>query len=206
MQEPTHVENPDSIGAFPTRIPQETTSRVSGLPSERGGLAQKATNILALFARGREIGFVWIDNGELLRYGVKTIKGKRRGPAFYKQIGKSLKGLLEKLGPDGLVVIERVDDGGRKGGLAKALPRIVEEFVDKVYPLMSLSLAEVKQSLCGCSKATHLALMETIAQREQIFLSLLKDGKAQRRNYWKKVLMAMGLGVAAGRGVVKKRG
>ena len=209
MQKATHVENPDSIGAFPTKNPPLGNPVCGGGRdrSERGGLAQKPTNILALFARGREIGFVWLEGGSLYRYGVKTIKGKRRGPAFYKQIGKSLKGLLEKLGPDGMVVIERVNDGGRQGGLAKALPRIVEQFVDNVYPLMSLSLSEVKQSLCGSPEATHIKLMETIAQREQIFLSLLKDGKAQKRNYWKKVLMAMALGeVGGGEGDKDSRG
>jgi hypothetical protein len=75
------------------------------------GLAPKPTNILALFARGREIGFVWLENGLLYRYGVKTIKGKRSGSAFYKRIGKALKRLLENLRPDGIVVIERLDDG-----------------------------------------------------------------------------------------------
>ena len=161
------------------------------------------TGILALFARDREIGFVWLENGSLYRYGVKTIKGKRRGPGFYGRIGKAVKGLLEDLGPDGVVVVERVDGGGggggKQGGLARALPRVVKQFVEDVYPLMSVSLAEVKQSLCGSAKATHLELMEAVAQREQVFLSLL-DGKAQRRNYWKKVLMAWGLGVVGGRG------
>ena len=152
---------------------------------------QKPTNILALFARDREIGFVWLENGSLYRYGVKTIKGKRRGPGFYGRIGKVVKGLLEGLGPDGLVVIERFDGKGKQGGLAKALPRIVKQFVEDVYPLMSVSLSEVKQSLCGSSGATHLELMEAVAQQEQVFLSLL-GGKAQRRNYWKKVLMAWG--------------
>jgi len=158
----------------------------------------KPTNTLALFARGREIGFVFIDNGELLRYGVKTIKGKRRGPGFYERIGKAIEGLLENLQANGMVVIERVDSGGKQGGLAKILPHIVEQFVDKVYPLMSLSLAEVKQRLCGSTKATNRALMETIAQREQIFLPLL-DGKAQKRNYWKKVIMAMAMAEGTGR-------
>ena len=158
---------------------------------------QKPTNILSLFARDREIGFVWLENGSLYRYGVKTIKGKRRGPGFYESIGKAVKGLLEGLGPDGLVVIERVDDGRKQGGLTQALPRIVEQFVEDVYPLMSVSLSEVKQSLCGSAKATHLELMEAVAQQEQVFLSLL-GGKAQRRNYWKKVLMAWGLGVVGG--------
>ena len=160
---------------------------------------QKTTNILALFARDREIGFVWLENGSLYRYGVKTIKGKRRGPGFYGRIGKVVKGLLEEMGSDGLVVIERIEDGRKHGGLAKALPRIVEQFVEDVYPLMSVSLAEVKQSLCGSANATNLALMEAVAQQEQVFLSLL-GGKAQKRNYWKKVLMAWGLGVVGGRG------
>jgi hypothetical protein len=157
---------------------------------------QKATNTLALFARGREIGFVWLENGLLYRYGVKTIKGKRYGRAFYKRIGKSLKRLLENLCPDGMVVIERVDNQCKLGELAKALPGIVEQFVGDVYPLISLSLVEVKLRLCGSAKATHLDLIEIIAQREPIFLSLIKDGKAQQRNYWKKMLIAMALAEA----------
>ncbi len=46
--------------------------------------------VLSFFARGKEIGFAIIADGELIRYGVKTVSGRRCGATFKRKVEKSL--------------------------------------------------------------------------------------------------------------------
>jgi len=159
---------------------------------------QRPIDILALFARGREIGFVLINNGTVYRYGVKTTKGnKKRGQVFVKCVEKALFPLLETLGDEGVIVIERRERLGR-GGVAKTtIPHILKRFVKDVYPLQEISLSEVKQSICNYKKATHQELIETIVRRYPTFLSKIKGVAHEKARYWEKVLMALALAEVA---------
>jgi len=149
--------------------------------------------ILAFFARGREIGYVLMVNSEIYRYGVKTIKGKRSGTAFVERVAKSLLPLLETIGPAGVVVIERRHTLKGHGALKETVSRIVPRFAQNIYPLLEISLSEAKRSLCGLPKATHLELIETISRRYPLFLPQIRDVKVHQAKYWGKVLMALAM-------------
>jgi len=159
---------------------------------------QRPIDILALFARGREIGFVLINNGTVYRYGVKTIKGnKKRGQVFVKCVEKALFPLLENLETDGAVVIEQRERLGRKNASKTTILHILKRFVEDVYPLQEISLSEVKQSICAYKKATHQELIETIVRRYPTFLSKIKGVAREKARYWEKVLMALALAEVA---------
>jgi len=152
---------------------------------------QRPIDMLALFARKREIGFVLFLNGVMYRYGVKTIRGKR-GQVFAKCVEKALFPLLETLG-DGVIVIERRERIGKGSSYKPTIPNILKRFVKDVYPLREISLSEVKQSICDYKKATHQELIETIVQRYPTFLSKIKGVTPEKAKYWEKVLMALAL-------------
>lgn len=161
--------------------------------SHTEAMRNNPTAILALFARGREIGFVIIENGELWRYGVKTIKGKRRGVAFAKRVESAISPLMEAIGPHGVIVIERTESLKREGALCHILPQLLKGLTNRGYSLHSISLAEVKQRLCDTRKATHRELIEAIAERYPVLRSVMIDAKAQKVKYWEKVFIAMAL-------------
>ena len=159
---------------------------------------QTQKTIIALFARSRDIGFVILLHGKLFRYGVRTIRDKRQGPAFFQQVGKSMLWFLEMISPPGVVVIERVEARQHQHGkLTQAIPHVVEQFVEDVYPLKTLSLAEVKQRLCADKNATHDSLIETVTRRYPHFVPYVKGVTRYKAKYWEKVLIALALALVA---------
>jgi hypothetical protein len=55
----------------------------------------KLTTLISFYARGREIGYVVMDAGQIVRYGIKTIKGQRRGPDFVRRVKDALASILD---------------------------------------------------------------------------------------------------------------
>ena len=56
-----------------------------------------ANRIVALYCRGREIGFLIFYRADMTRYGGKTIPGQRRGRGFENRIENSIEKPIEKL-------------------------------------------------------------------------------------------------------------
>lgn len=155
-------------------------------------MKENPSSLVAFFARGREIGFVVMDNGQLFRYGVKTIKGKRRGVVFTKRIENALSPLLKIVRPHTTIVIEKTENLKRPGALCRTLSQIVKQW-EKEKQVYGLSLEEVKLRLCDTRKATHRELMEEVVERHALFKGLMFNGKAGQRRYWEKVILAMAL-------------
>ena len=158
-------------------------------------IKQGPTTIVSLFVRGREIGFAVIESGALVRYGIKTIKGRRRGPAFAGRVEKALSPVLDA--PNSRIVIERNSDASQQGALVKALPQIVKRLSKKGYALYSLPLREVKKRLCDTPKATHGQLSEVIAAQYPILWPLITGAEIRGAKYWEKVFIAVALAEVA---------
>lgn len=159
-------------------------------------MKENPSSLVAFFARGREIGFVIMENRELLRYGVKTIKGKRQGAAFAKRVESALSPLLKIVGPHATIVIEKTENLKRPGALCQTLSQIANRW-EKEKQVYRLSLEEVKQHFCGSRKATNQELVQAIAERHPTLMPLITGAKAQKVNYWKKVFMVMALAEVA---------
>lgn len=158
------------------------------------------TNLLALFARRKELGFALMDNGEIYRYGVKRIRAKGSGHVFVEAVVKSFSPLLELMGTEGVVVIEAVS-ASRKPPKPKAdIPHLVKRFVEGIYPVMEIPLSDVKRFWCGEPNITHRALALAIVQRYPVLESVISGAKAYKARYWEKAVIAVGLAeVAKGR-------
>ena len=131
--------------------------------------------IIALFARGREIGYAVLEGGELTRYGVKTIRGRRKGAAFQRTVEATASSLLADASKDAVNVFEKHDARTRLGGLAQALSRYAERWEGRT---LLLSTAQAKAALCGTRKATHAALASATAERYPI----IEMGKPPQRH------------------------
>lgn len=149
-------------------------------------MKEPSKTIVALFARGREIGFAVLERGELVRYGVKSVKGTRHGSAFNERVKDTLSPLLAPA--EALIVTERIPATAKPGALCAAVSRQLERRSN----IRVLSVAEAKKRLCGNGKATHCDLAEAVAERYPI-LRPHRMGNVQRVKYWERVFLAVAL-------------
>ena len=147
---------------------------------------QTAKNIIAIFARGREIGFVVIRGRKLRRWGVKTIRGERRGPAFAKSVEKALSSVLEQVGQTSVVVTER--QASPRGALGRVIPEVLRRWKKQEIQPRYISLSEVKRTLCANEKATHQELVEAVGEKYPILLA-----DQPQADYWQKVFIAVAM-------------
>ena len=97
-------------------------------------------SIIAFFSRNGEIGYVIIREGELRRWGVKTIKGKRSGDAFVRKVEKALSAVIS-LAEQGVIVTERIRGTPHQGALSRVMPKVLKPWRKSGYLLYRLSLS-----------------------------------------------------------------
>ena len=157
----------------------------------------RPTSTVALFARGREIGFVILDGRTITRYGVKTIKGKKQGSDLTRRVERVLAPVLAMAGSHGLIVVERDVNLSRKGMLCKAVHRLSEQWRRRGYWVASVSWKEVRERLCECREVTQYQVsFAVVYQRHPLLWPLVKRSTVQQTKYWKKVLLAAALAEA----------
>jgi len=153
----------------------------------------RPTSIIALFARGREIGFVILENGKIVRYGVKTIKGKKQGSDLTRRVERILAPVLAMAGLHSVIVIERDAELSRKGALCKAIHHLAGQWRRQNYRVRPVSWAEVVRTLCEGRRATQREVAQAILEQHPLLWQLVRQSTAYRAKYWKKVLLAAAL-------------
>ena len=156
----------------------------------------KKTNIpiAALCARGREIGYVLMVDGRIIRYGVKTIKGKRRGVVFLRQVARILMGVLDRLTPQYMVVVEDVSHRTKPGAVNQEIAKLKKEWMDTgSCQVRTISLKDVKYRLCDDHSVSHRALVEMVLARYPLVACLRVDFAIYRPLYWELVCLAIGM-------------
>lgn len=162
---------------------------------------QIPTSIIVFFARGREIGFVLLDSGQILRYGVKTIKGKKRAPDLIQRVEDILAPALAAIGTHGVIVVERLNNHSPKGALCQVLHGLSKRWREQGYQVFPVSWKEVQQKLCEGEKGTRREIIQAMVERQPLLWSLFSRSTGQRAIYWKKVLLAAALAEAAKQGL-----
>jgi len=150
------------------------------------------TSLIALYTRGREIGFVILENGKIVRYGVKTIKGKKQRPDLTERIDHILTPVLAIAGPS-VIVIERDATLSRKGALCKAIHHLAGQWRRRGYQIRPVSWEEVVRTLCEGRRATQREVAQAILEQHPLLWPLVRQSTAYRAKYWKKVLLAAAL-------------
>ncbi len=152
------------------------------------------TTLIAFLARGREIGFVVLNNGTVVRYGVKTIKGRKRaGPGFTRRVEQTLTPVLAMAGPGAVIVIEQDATPSQKGALCQALNSLWPRWKEQGYRAYALPWEGIRWALGGSRRMTQDDIVQVVVKRQPLLWPLVTPLKAQRMKYWKKVLLAAAL-------------
>ena len=151
--------------------------------------------IVAFCARGREIGYVLMQDGRIIHYGVKTVKGKRSGREFLRRVTQALLSVLEILTPRCLVVVEDMPHRTKSGAVNKAIQQIVSDWRrnNRRYRMMNLPLRDVKRQVCEDPCVTHRVLADAMVTRYPILMGLRRDFAIYRPLYWELVCLAVAL-------------
>lgn len=153
--------------------------------------------LLALLARGREIGFAIFDGRELLRFGVRSVRGSRRGARFVKRVAAVLDGLSRLVGSDVCLVAEtNLPASAEKGGLNRALREVIGNRKEN-HAVRHVSLPEAKRFLCGSPSATQGDLIAVVAERHPICRLPETPKRVGVKPYGVVGVLAAGLGCAA---------
>ena len=122
--------------------------------------------IVALFARGRDLSYAVFHEGELVRFGMKSIRGKRRGARFRRAVTDAVAPLLE-IASSPVIVIEPVDDTSRLGALPRTLACLPNHGPRK-RGVRFVSLRDAKARWCGNPRATHRELRDAMFSRHAV--------------------------------------
>lgn len=162
---------------------------------------QISTSIIAFFARGREIGFVVMDSGQIVRYGVKTIKGSKQGSDLVQRVELTLAPVLASTGLHSVIVVEG-NAARLKGALCQAVISLSKQWARQGYEVRYVSWRLLKARFCGNCEATYGAVIQAVTAWHPLLWPLVHQATAPQIAYWKKVLLAAALAEV---GMVKER-
>ena len=157
-------------------------------------MRKQSISIAAFCARGREIGCVLIQEGRIVWYGVKTIKGKRNGAEFTRHVARVLLSLFERLTPRYLVVVEDVSHRTTPGAVNQEIQKLGKKWTRTgSYHVKTVSLQDVKHRICNDHTVSHRVLIEAVVTRYPLLAGLRRDFAIYRPLYWELVILAVAL-------------
>lgn len=157
-------------------------------------MRKRSTFIAAFCARNREIGYVLMSEGRIIRYGVKTIKGKRSGAEFNRHVARGLLSLFERITPRRLVVVEDVSHRTKPGAVNQKIQNLRKTWTRTgSYQVKTISLQELKHRLCNDHTVSHRDLVAAVVTRYPLLAGLRVDCAIYRPLYWELVCMAIGM-------------
>lgn len=126
--------------------------------------------ILGLFARGREIGYALLvaDTGELVRFGVKTIRGRRKGKEFVRAVEKALAPLIPTA--DWVVMEDTRLVRQKLGGLCRELTTLAERWKQDKICFRRVALSNAKQFFCADKQTSQRELTSRAEERFPLFI------------------------------------
>ena len=122
--------------------------------------------IVAFFARGQELAYAVLEYGDLVRFGIKTTRGRRSGVAFESVVRRAFISVLGS-SVGSLVVIEHLDGRRQLGGLSRALPRVVASALSGAV-VQAARVRDAKRLYCGRDSATHADLRDAVLARHPV--------------------------------------
>ena len=139
-----------------------------------------------------------MQEGRIVWYGVKTIKGKRSGAEFTRHVTRVLLSLFERLTPRCLVVVEDVAHRTTLGAVNQEIQKLGKKWTcTGSCHVKTISLQDVKHRICNDHTVSHRILMEAVVTRYPLLAGLQRDFAIYRPFYWELVCMAVGMADAA---------
>jgi len=151
--------------------------------------------ILALAPGTKHLGVALIENGEPVRFGVKTFKGRKNPREFPAVFGRYVQQLIEQYQPDVLVFEEVLYSQARLSPLLRRLLVTVNTVAQRAgVATRSHSPLDVKRSLCE-GRPTRSGLTRSVCLRFPLLAPYFK--REPLMAYWQQMFDAVALGVHA---------
>ena len=157
---------------------------------------QKNERILAIDPGTREMGFVILQNHEILYYGVKTFRKRSPVSTLLKDVRKTILKLIVDFQP-GTLVIEKTFFYKQKN-TAKLI--MMADEVKTIAKRKKLNVVEyapktVRKAICESGKATKRELAKILCSRYQELHVYLTQDRKWKEKYWQNMFDALGVGL-----------
>jgi Holliday junction resolvasome RuvABC endonuclease subunit len=160
---------------------------------------KREEEILAIDPGTRNIGFALVDNGELVHYGVKTIRRMNSPREKLKEGKRIILRLLRDFGPHVLIVEKTFFANNRNSAL-------LNEFTDEIkavgerkgLTVQSLAANSVRKLICGNGAASKDDVARAIVARYPELKPFLTSDRRWKERYHRNMFDAVALAVACG--------
>ena len=157
----------------------------------------KHPSILAIAPGTRHLGYATFDGTELVRFGVRSFRGRKPKRRLHSQALAFLDSLSERQHPTMLAIEDVFYVQARSCPALHSLILVIRHWgkARKLKVIRYLPTT-VKAHFCS-GKKTRQALAEAVVLRYRFLYTYLKPEKKKTRHYWQQMFDAVALGALA---------
>jgi len=165
---------------------------------------KRKVKILCIDPGTREMGVAFLEDWELLDYGVKTIKRDlislakkpRNRKALFRHLEEIITRLIEEKSPDIIAIEKNLFSQNRNNLiLALAVAKIKEIAKREKVSVVEYNPRTVRKTICNNGNATKKELARTIAMDYPELKVYLESDKKWKQRYWQNIFDAIAVGL-----------
>jgi crossover junction endodeoxyribonuclease RuvC len=161
-------------------------------------MSRRKIKILAIDPGTKEMGVAFLENGDLIYYGVKTIKHRRSPHEILNEGRKIILRLIRDFKPDVLVYEKAFFSNNRSAAL-------LNTFVDEIKvtakrkgaKVIGYAPSTVKKAICGNGRASKKEVAKMIVSKFPELKVYLTQDRAWKEEYHQNMFDAVALGMMA---------
>ena len=154
--------------------------------------------ILAIDPGTRNIGFAFLDNGELVHYGVKTIRRTKSPHEKLREGRKIVLRLINDFRPQTLIVEKTFFANNRNSALLNVLADEIKAVGKrKGLRVQSLAANSVRKLICGNGAASKDDVARAMVSRYPELKPFLTSDRRWKERYHRNMFDAVALAIAA---------
>jgi Holliday junction resolvasome RuvABC endonuclease subunit len=155
----------------------------------------KGTRILSIDPGTRELGVAIFDNGELLYYGVKTIRARETPQDICRGAVLIVRRLISEYEPQSLAIKRPIIIQQSAASLADVIHEINQAAQQAGLTIYEFAPKTIHQFICGAARATKRKAAERIASRYGELARYLEGKSRWEELYYAKMFEAVGVGL-----------
>ncbi len=161
-------------------------------------MTKKKTKILAIDPGTREMGVAFLEKGELIHYGVKSIKKEMSPHDTLVEGRKIVERLISDLKPEILVVEKTFFANNRNSSLLNAFYYEIKAIGRrKRLKVLSYAPNTVKKFICGDGRASKEDVAKVIVSKYPELKVYINNDRKWKQRYHQNMFDAVALGMRA---------